>query len=60
MSWASLNKAMEGKTEEELLQMLREEQTGGNRPTYLIRLHQKWSAKRVARERKELLNDARK
>lgn len=58
-TWRSLNNILSTKTEEEVLQMLNEEKNGARRVSVLERLHQRYNTLRVARERIELLKDAK-
>lgn len=55
MTWTKFNAALAQRSEEEVKQMLDEEVAKHKRPTFVVRLHQRYSALRVTRERKELL-----
>ncbi len=59
MNWRDLNKYIKQLTEEELLLMLNEERAGARRASALARIHQRYSALRTARERDELLAEAK-
>ena len=59
LSWRSLNDVLTQMTEDELLLMLKEEQTGERRASVLQRLHQRYTMVRAARERIEIMKDAR-
>lgn len=56
MNWHSLNKTLATYTEPQVLDMLEKEKVGKRRHDILIRLHQRYNALRVARERKEMLS----
>lgn len=58
LTWRSLNLIASKLTEDETLIMLNEERAGRKRVVVLERLHQVYSAKRTARERIEILNEA--
>lgn len=55
MNWFELNAILPLKTEAQVLAMLTEEIEQHKRPTYVVRLHQRYTALRAQRERKELL-----
>lgn len=59
MNWRELNKYLKQMNEVEVLLMLNEERAGAKRLTVLARLHQRYNALRVARERIELLQEAK-
>ena len=59
LSWRGLNDVLTQLTEDELLGMLKEEQTGERRASVLQRLHQRYTMVRAARERIEIMKDAR-
>ena len=58
-TWRSLNSSLSLKTEEEVYEMLQQERKGAKRVTVLERLHQRYNTLRVARERAELLKEAK-
>lgn len=53
-NWRQLNVALPTMTEEQVRNLLLEEQRGDARPTHITRLHQRFTALRAARERREL------
>ena len=55
--WRSLNRMITDMREDQVLAMLEMEKAGQRRTTVLERLHARYNTLRVARERKELLND---
>jgi hypothetical protein len=56
MNWHEINEALREMGEEEVKTLLQHEKHRERpRPTYLIRLHQRYCALRDARERRELL-----
>jgi len=55
MNWHTLNKTLHEYTEAQVQAMLEQEKVGKRRQDILRRLHQRYNALRVARERKELL-----
>ena len=59
LSWRSLNDVLTQMTEDELLLMLKEEQTGERRASVLQRLHQRYTMVRAARERIEIMKEAK-
>ena len=59
-SWRSLNHGLNLKNEGEVLDLLEQERAGLKRLSVLQRLHQRYNSLRVARERIEILNEARK
>lgn len=59
LSWRALNDILSQMTEDELLTMLNEERTGERRASVLQRLHQRYTMVRCARERIEIMKDAR-
>jgi len=59
MNWRKLNKELALMTEEQVLSLLNEERAGARRISILERLHQRYTALRTARERMELLREAR-
>ena len=59
MNWRKLNKELALLTEAEVLELLDSERAGRRRVSILERLHQRYTALRTARERVELLKEAR-
>ena len=59
MNWRDLNKILVHKNEAEVLALLNDERQHGKRVVFLERLHQRYNALRVARERIELLREAK-
>ena len=59
MNWRDLNKVLVHKNEAEVLALLNEERQIGKRVTFLERLHQRYTMLRAARERIELLREAK-
>ena len=55
MSWRELNRILVDLDEETILKMLDDERQGERRATVLVRLHQRYTILRAARERSELL-----
>jgi len=58
-TWRSLNDRLPTLTEEEVLGMLNNERQTLKRVSMLERLHQRYNTLRVARERLELLKEAK-
>ena len=58
-NWRTLNKELAHKNEAEVLALLNEERQIGKRATFLERLHQRYTTLRAARERIELLREAK-
>ena len=58
-TWRSLNDRLPTLTEEEVLGMLNNERQSLKRVSMLERLHQRYNTLRVARERLELLKEAK-
>lgn len=58
-SWRSLNHALNLKSEAEVLELLEYERSHERRLSVLQRLHQRYNSLRVARERIEILKEAR-
>ena len=58
-NWRTLNKELAHKNEAEVLALLNEERRIGKRVTFLERLHQRYTTLRAARERIELLREAK-
>lgn len=59
LNWRELNEQIGQMTEQELKDMLAKERRTLQRSSVLVRLHQRYTAVRAARERKELLDDRR-
>lgn len=58
-SWRKLNKELALLSEEKVLALLNEERAGERRISILERLHQRYTSLRAARERIEILKEAR-
>ena len=59
MNWRQINEAIAGFTEQEVLSLLEDERRNARRSTILIRLHQRYTTLRAARERTELLREVK-
>jgi len=57
MNWREINKALPELDEDAVLRLLNEERKGEQRVTVLVRLHQRYTMLRAARERMEILGD---
>ena len=57
MNWREINKALPDLDEGAVLRLLDEERKGEQRVTVLVRLHQRYTMLRAARERMEILGD---
>jgi hypothetical protein len=57
MNWREINKALPDLDEDAVLRLLDEERKGEQRVTVLVRLHQRYTMLRAARERMEILGD---
>ena len=55
LNWRDLNETLPQLTEPQVLEMLEAEKAGARRQTTLIRLHQRYSALRTQRERKDIM-----
>jgi hypothetical protein len=55
VNWHELNVVLTMRNERQVKAMLDEEVTVHKRPTYLVRIHQRYSTLRAQRERQELL-----
>ena len=55
MNWHELNVVLTMRNERQVKAMLDEEVTVHKRPTYLVRIHQRYTTLRAQRERQELL-----
>jgi hypothetical protein len=58
MNWREINKALPDLDEDAVLRLLDEERKGEQRVTVLVRLHQRYTMLRAARERMEILGTA--
>ena len=59
MNWRKLNKELALLNESQVLDLLESERAGRRRISILERLHQRYTALRAARERMEILKEAR-
>jgi hypothetical protein len=59
LSWRSLNAKLSTLGEDEVYILLQAERVGEKRLSVLQRLHQRYNALRVARERAELIKEAK-
>ena len=55
MNWFELNVVLPKRNESQVLAMLNEEVKVYKRPTFIVRIHQRYTMLRAQRERKELL-----
>lgn len=55
LNWRNLNDVLPQLSEAQVLEMLEAEKAGPRRTTTLIRLHQRYTALRASRERRELM-----
>jgi hypothetical protein len=55
MNWFELNAVLPLKDESQVMKMLDEEVKVYKRPTFIVRIHQRYTMLRAQRERKELL-----
>lgn len=60
LTWRKLNEQLKTLDEHKVLEMLTEERKNEQRVSVLERLHQRYNVLRVARERIEILQGARK
>jgi hypothetical protein len=58
MNWREINKALPDLDEDAVRRLLEDERKGEQRQSVLIRLHQRYTMLRAARERAEILGDA--
>jgi len=58
-NWRKLNKELALLSENEVLELLNAERVGRQRLSILERLHQRYTSLRAARERMEILKEAR-
>ena len=56
MNWRELNRKINELTEDQVLDLLRQEAQGPRRSSIITRLHQRYTILRATRERKEWLN----
>lgn len=59
-TWRSLNDELSSMDEEQVLDLLTKERNAGQRVSMLERLHQRYTSLRAARERVEILNEAKR
>ena len=57
LNWRQLNAKLSSLSEQEVRTLMDKERHFGKRPTVLVRLHQRYTVLRAARERQELLQD---
>jgi hypothetical protein len=57
-NWREINRMLPDLDEDAVLRLLDEERKGEQRVTVLVRLHQRYTMLRAARERMEILGDA--
>jgi hypothetical protein len=55
LNWRELNARLSSLREDELANLIEEERQGERRTTLMIRMHQRFTALRAMRERRELL-----
>lgn len=60
LNWFTLNVVLPKRNERQVLAMLEEEVKTHKRPTFLVRIHQRYTMLRAQRERKELLEEIKK
>jgi hypothetical protein len=58
-NWRKLNKELALLSEEQVLSLLNDERANDRRISVLERLHQRYTTLRAARERREILREAR-
>jgi hypothetical protein len=56
LNWRELNARLSSLREDELANLIEEERQGERRTTLMIRMHQRFTALRAMRERRELLS----
>ena len=59
LNWLELNARLSSLREDELANLIEEERQGERRTTLMIRMHQRFTALRAMRERRELLSQER-
>ena len=60
MNWFELNVVLPKRSEKQVLAMLNEEVKVHKRPTFIVRIHQRYTMLRAQRERKELLEEIKR
>ena len=60
MNWFELNVVLPKRSESQVLAMLNEEVKVHKRPTFIVRIHQRYTVLRAQRERKELLEEIKR
>ena len=60
MNWFELNVVLPKRNESQVLAMLNEEVKIHKRPTFIVRIHQRYTVLRAQRERKELLEEIKR
>ena len=60
MNWFELNVVLPKRSEKPVLAMLNEEVKVHKRPTFIVRIHQRYTMLRAQRERKELLEEIKR
>ena len=60
MNWFELNVVLPKRSESQVLAMLDEEVKVHKRPTFIVRIHQRYTMLRAQRERKELLEEIKR
>jgi len=58
LNWREINRMLPDLDEDTIKKMLDEERVGEQRQSVLVRLHQRYTMLRAARERMEILGDA--
>ena len=60
MNWFEVNIVLPKRSEKQVLAMLNEEVKVHKRPTFIVRIHQRYTVLRAQRERKELLEEIKR
>ena len=60
LNWFTLNAVLPLKNEAQILAMLNDEVQFYKRPTFIVRIHQRYTVLRAQRERKELLEEIKR
>lgn len=60
MNWFELNVVLPKRNEKQVLALLEEEVKVHKRPTFVVRIHQRYTMLRAQRERKELLDEIKR
>ena len=60
MNWFTLNAVLPKRNENQVLAMLEEEVKIHKRPTFIVRIHQRYTVLRAQLERKELLEEIKR